>query len=782
MAGAGRVELTAREQTVLSAVGRRLTNTEIADHYVISVRTVESHIASLRRKLAVDTRAGLIDAARQSRESRAVWTVPLPQNSFVGRADELAVLRSRLDEQRWVTVVGPAGCGKTRLALELAASDCRIPVVVELQDATETRVPEAIAKAVGLDTSEDQDLLAACAIALSTRDHLLVLDNCDRVTPAVEVALARVLQRAPTVTVLATSRTPVGGAGESLFALSPLRSEGVDSPAVLLFLDRARAASAGAGSSPADVALAGQVCRRLDGLPLAIELAAARVRHLPLGELAARLQLDLGWLDRSASPGGHHTLEAAFDWTWDLLDVDERTALKRLAALPRTFDLDLAEAVCGPGGGALLLRLLDRSLVSPTVHVWEPRRFRLLESLKAFVHARTDQAVIDDVGRSHAQFYGHLGDMVRGLARTDDSDLMAETARRLCPEFNAAVEWALAHDRRLVLPLVLSLAIGGEQYGHTGDSLATIERAATHPEVREQASAQEICELGLALCYGDLDVVAGLGRLALTKIVDERSELAAHHLAGYADAYRHEGSRALEHLDRAAVLAEQQQDDWQLGSVQQGRGIALRGAAVTDPVGAMAAFTSAMESFARAGDAMHVNNVRYMLAATAADSRLRLEEADGWVDQCVRYTVESANTHELAHALLTRARLRPDVPSAAADLEQSAETFRWVGDLRCLTRARFEQASSATGLARVAVLDQALVLARTAHDRGHETTALQRLVVAHWEVGDHHRAFVTLGTLGNLVAPAEALAACPPEMAAAVSAWESAIQEGRAHR
>src|SRR5687767_8698397 len=143
--GGGLQDLTARETAVLSAVERRLGNTDIADELHISVRTVESHIASLRRKLAADTRAKLIDAARARRGT----AVPVPQNSFVGREDDLGAVRDLLIRERFVTVVGAAGCGKTRLALELAAADDRVPLVAELEHATPDDVVGVVAKAVG---------------------------------------------------------------------------------------------------------------------------------------------------------------------------------------------------------------------------------------------------------------------------------------------------------------------------------------------------------------------------------------------------------------------------------------------------------------------------------------------------------------------------------------------------------------------------------------------------------------------------------------------------------
>ena len=166
-----------------------------------------------------------------------------------------------------------------------------------------------VAKSVGLGSDASGDLVAAAAVALTAHDYLLVLDNCDRVGDVVGELVVELLRAAPSLGVLATSRSPLGSADETVHPLAPLGVEGAEPAAVRLFLDRAAAAGA-ALTVPDDVSLVREVCQRLDGLPLAIELAAARSRHLPLGELAARLAHGFGALDRGGT-GRHSTLAAA---------------------------------------------------------------------------------------------------------------------------------------------------------------------------------------------------------------------------------------------------------------------------------------------------------------------------------------------------------------------------------------------------------------------------------------------------------------------------------------
>ncbi len=772
----GRNELTSRESAVLAAVERRLSNAEIAAEFHISVRTVESHIASLRRKLGADNRAKLIDAARARRGT----AVRVPQNSFVGRDGDLDTVRALLDRERWVTVVGAAGCGKTRLALELAAADGRAPVVVELEHATPGEVAGVVARAIGLGADSTGDLVAACGIALEPQPYLLVLDNCDRVTGAVRELVGRLLVLARSLTVLATSRSPVGGSDETVYPLQPLPvDEHAETGAVRLFLDRARSAAPTVRFSAADGESAARICRRLDGLPLAIELAAARVRHLPVPELAARLDEGFGSLDRAGPDSRHRTLEAAFDWTWDLLDDEERSVLSRLAALPGTFDLELAAAVAGPDADRVVLRLLDRSLVTRDAGTGEPRRFGLLDSLRAFVLLHTATEVRQQVRHAHAGYHATRAAGLAARARTDDSRAAADEVRRVSPEVTAALDWAVANRHELVLPLARALAVLVQQYSPQLGSLDGIARAARDPYVRNAAAATDLLEMGLALCYGDLDLVAGLAARAFELAADDPSRLAAHHLAGFSDAYRHRGRSALAHLDVAERLAEQCAELWQLGSVRQARGIALRGLELDDPHGAMTAFESAMRTFALAGDAMHVNNIRYMMAATAAEAGLRRQEAAAWAEQCAAHARSSGNHHELAHALLTRAALSGG-PGVDADLAEAIEVFRAVGDLRCLTRGYLRLAGRSPVREQPPLLEQALDVARRAHDLDHQARALELLIRAHWEAGARDRAAATLGALMVVVGDEPAIGRCPEAMVAELDRWAASIAEGQA--
>ena len=778
---AAREELTPRESEVLAAVERRLTNAEIAEEMVVSVRTVETHIAALRRKLGVDSRAGLVAAAR----ARRAHAVPVPRNTFVGRQRDVDAVRGLLATRRWVTLVGAAGSGKTRLALELAARDRRVPVVVDLQHTEPDDCAAALARPVGLAVDgSGTDLAAASAVALRAQPYLLVLDNGDRVAGPLRDLVGRLLALVPGLTVLATSQTPLGGPEEVVHAVEPLPvDDDVSSGAVRLFLDRAATGvtsdgdgARGAGPGAPDIPLVARICRRLDGLPLAVELAAARVRHLPLRELADRLDEGFDALDGAGHSSRHSTLTAAFTWTWELLDEDEQTVLARLAALPRTFDLDLAAAVTTPRSAPVVLRLLDRSLLSPAPPAGETRRFRLLEPRRDFVLGRTPEAVVHEVRRRHAVHHAAIADGLRRRARTDDSREAAATAAWVCPEATAAIDWALVNRPDLALVLGRALAVGSEQYGPSVDSLAAVARVARSPDARALAGPEALFDLGMALCYGDLALVAELDALATERADDAGSLLHAEHLAAMADAYRHDPRAALVHAATAERLAVELSEPWHLASVLMAKGLAQGD--LSDPGTAIETFESSMRTFALAGDAMHVNNTRYMMAVTAVDHGTRTDDALGWAEECIAYARSSGNEHELAHAELTAARLRGGATGDDRDLSAVMDTFRRVGDLRCLTRCYFLLADGRSPRHRVPLLEQALEVATAAHDRARQRQALEDLVRSRWQAGERRDAAAAYGMLVALVGRERAEQACPDDMRAELDRWDATIAEG----
>ncbi|MEV0230038.1 BTAD domain-containing putative transcriptional regulator [Nonomuraea sp. NPDC050786] len=326
--------------------------------------------------------------------------LPAPLTELIGREAELAGVRALLTASRLVTLTGPGGVGKTRLALAAAADVADFPDgvwLVELAGAVD--VAETVAAVLGVRDDSAVALAPRLAGALAGKRMLLVLDNCEHLVQQVADLVSALLRAAPGLRVLATSQEPLGVTGEHVRVVPPLP----EPEAVRLFTARANV-------EPSETVAT--VCRRLDGIPLALELAATRVRALGVQELADRLDdrfrlLSAGTRD---APARQRTLRAMIDWSWELLSDPERVVLRRLAVHADGCTLDAAEEVCAePGVDVLdtLARLVDRSLV---VRVPGPR-FRLLESVTAYCVERLREAGEHDAVRErHARYYTALAE------------------------------------------------------------------------------------------------------------------------------------------------------------------------------------------------------------------------------------------------------------------------------------------------------------------------------------------------------------------------------------
>jgi predicted ATPase/DNA-binding SARP family transcriptional activator len=287
--------------------------------------------------------------------------LPCPLSSFVGREPQIAELKRLLaGPSRLVTATGVGGCGKTRLALQVAgelaeefADGVWLVELAALADAALT--PQAVAAALGVREDPGRPLRQTLLSFLKPRQLLLVLDNCEHLVDVCAELATALLQACPRLRILATSREELGVTGEILYGVPPLSlpphnpqtSTQLQSEAVRLFLERAAAAPAAFTLTDENAPWVAQICRELDGLPLAIELAAARVRVLPVEQIAARLDDRFGLLkgSRSALPR-HQTLRALIDWSYDLLSEPERALLRRLSVFRGGWTLEAAEAVC----------------------------------------------------------------------------------------------------------------------------------------------------------------------------------------------------------------------------------------------------------------------------------------------------------------------------------------------------------------------------------------------------------------------------------------------------
>ncbi|MFG2714779.1 BTAD domain-containing putative transcriptional regulator [Streptomyces goshikiensis] len=345
--------------------------------------------------------------------ARTASRLPTPVASLVGREEAVARVCAAVTAGRLVTLTGPGGVGKTRLALAAAARLAQAPAYadgvwfVELAG-VRGGVAGVIAAALGVREDADSGGGAGAggedaarerlAGALAPRGLLLVLDNCEHVAEAVATLTGELLRRAPGLRVLATSQEPLALSGEVLEAVEPLP----EADAVRLFAARAAAAAPGFALGPDNAEAVALVCRRLDGIPLALELAATRVRALGVHALADRLHDRFRLLNqvRRDAPARQRTLRAVIDWSWELLGPDERVVLRRLAVFSGGFTLESAEAVCAGGEIDtervldLVARLVDCSLVAADHPDGEDgtARYRTLESVTAYGLERLAEA------------------------------------------------------------------------------------------------------------------------------------------------------------------------------------------------------------------------------------------------------------------------------------------------------------------------------------------------------------------------------------------------------
>ena len=409
--------------------------------------------------------------------------LPVQLSSFVGRAGELAGLAAAMARSPLVTVTGPGGVGKTRLALHAAAD--QLPSfrdgawLCELHAAGDG---ETMAQAVlaALRARPRTGLSTAGSVVefLRTRTALLlVLDNCEHLAAAAAALAADILRGCPGVRILATSQQPLGVGGEQVFGLRPLSLPTPEagmaaagaSDAVSLFVQRATAARSDFSLTPANVAAVGEICRRLDGIPLAIELAAARVAALRPAEIAGLLDERFRLLTRGRADAAsrQQTLQATVEWSYALLGEADRRVFGCLGVFPASFDAAAAADIAGADGLQRwdvldsLTSLVGKSMVAEEEGPDQTSRYRLLETMRAYARQQLAAGELDRLRRQHAEYYAAFAERA-GLELAGPAQL--EWQPRIRAErdnLQAAVTWALtegAQARPLAFRIVAALA------------------------------------------------------------------------------------------------------------------------------------------------------------------------------------------------------------------------------------------------------------------------------------------------------------------------------------
>jgi predicted ATPase/DNA-binding SARP family transcriptional activator len=638
--------------------------------------------------------------------------------SFVGRREDLRGLRTLLETSRLVTLVGPGGAGKTRLAGEVASDLSTTGSdgvwMVELAPVTDPNVVASttLGSLGGIGVSpmdrttppSHRDALTRLVETLADNDVVLVLDNCEHLIDAAAKLAEYLLGQCPRLTVLATSREPLGIVGESLWPVHPLPAPHTDddvyaakaTPAVQLFTDRAALVRPGFTVTAENAAAVSEICRRLDGLPLAIELAAARLRNLPVEAVAARLSNRFRLLtggSRTAMPR-HQTLRAVVAWTWDLLTDSERRLAERLSVFLGGASTETAEAICSAPElddaiamdaiPDLLAALADKSVLvivdgkgddDTTVFDRARPRYRMLETIREFSTERlAERGELLTVRRAHARYFLELAETAEPILRTRDQliwlDRLTAERENLLGTLRFAVEVADA-DMAIRLGAALSwywtlLGRHDEAAGWLGQALGvpgerpdaayaivkvvhTMSAAAAGMGIPSDEAATELLKLTEGL-DGDHPLLALIEPgVALLRDDNKGGQQAvARNLLRQSDPW----TRAMLHL-MSGMTAE---NDGDLEQMEQ-------------------SFPLALEGFREIGD-------RWGIGATVgswailASARGETEAAVAGLEEARRMMSELRAREDEAYTLIRVGMMRlrlPDLVGARRDLEQAQQ-------------------------------------------------------------------------------------------------------------
>lgn len=488
--------LSRRAAEILDLLAEGLSDREIAERLVMTINTVKWYNRQIYRTLGVSSRtqaiarAGRTQLLDEDREATPAQRsiahtpthhLPVETTRFVGRTRELAAIERLLSRARLLTLVGPPGTGKSRLARQVAwdvADSFRegahfVPLAPISDPAL---APRAIASVLGIRDTPSQPLMTTLQQALRERHLLLILDNFEHVLAAAS-CVSELLAAAPHLKVLATSREPLHLYGEQEYEVPPLELPAIEHPnpqaltlceSTALFLQAAQAVRPDFQVSEENAVDIATICVRLDGLPLAIELAAARIKLLPPRALLARLNLRLETLTGGASDllARQQTLQNTIAWSYNLLNADEKTLFARLSVFVGGCSLEAVEAVCGDTEREknvlyTLSALVDKSLIQQRESSGGDPRFVMLETIRDYARERlAERGEADVMSRRHAEYFAALAEQAEPELRLAQQWQWFHRLETDYTNLRAALRWSLDERDNVVLGVRLAGALG----------------------------------------------------------------------------------------------------------------------------------------------------------------------------------------------------------------------------------------------------------------------------------------------------------------------------------
>ncbi|WP_419538704.1 LuxR C-terminal-related transcriptional regulator [Mycobacterium colombiense] len=644
--------------------------------------------------------------------------LPVELTNFIGRQSEITSVRKALAANRLVTLTGAGGAGKTRLAVHVAADLAGdFSDGVRFIDLAPIAHPDVVsvtaARALGLYDQPDRSTIDTLLRFLRHRQMLLVLDNCEHLLDASAGLVAALLAAAPKLTVLATSRESLGVSGEAIWQVPSLS---LADDAIELFADRGRLAKAEFSITDDNASAVTEICRRLDGMPLAIELAAARVRSLSLDEIVDSLHDRFRLLTGGSRTAvrRQQTLRASVDWSHALLTDTERILFRRLAVFLDGFDLDAAQAVTGADGVQRhqvldqLSLLVDKSLVIAE-NVSGTTRYRLLETVRQYALEKLGESGEADAVRTrHREYYASMATMLDVPARSDYEQRIDQAEAEI-DNLRAAFAWSRDDsdvDQALALSSSLQplwLARGRIREGWAWFDAALGDLDAGKLEVTAAVHARALVDKALlSIWIGDPNIKEEAERaIALARQIDDPALLArALNTCGFAAAQNREPAGPF--FAEASDLARASGDQWLLCQILAWR--AYGAIAIGEPIAARATAEEGRDLADAIGDRLDSRQCRY------------------WLANAQLYQGDPAGAAPHFRAIADEAEAAHDLIYMVYGLAGECYALAWHGEVhaaRCVIDAALEPASelqgfieglaySALGSAALAAADVAL--------------------------------------------------------------------------